>query len=99
MNFLFTPPNTHYDNGLGIPAHNFLNAANILKENNNTMAGVLPLYYLQRHSIELFLKSLIVCDCLIPWPATINGFFDFFNRLIILLILLTFKFLFLSPCF
>ena len=60
MNFLFTPPNTHYDNGLGITAHNFSNAADILKNNNSTMAGVLPLYYLQRHAIELFLKSLIV---------------------------------------
>jgi len=60
MNFLFTPPNTHYDNGLGITANNFSSAASILKENNSTMAGVLPLYYLQRHAIELFLKSLIV---------------------------------------
>lgn len=60
MNYLITPPNTHYDGGLGITAYNFSSAADILKNHNNSMDGILPLCYLQRHAIELFLKSLIV---------------------------------------
>ena len=60
MNYLITPPNTHYDGGLGITACNFSRASDILKKHNNSMDGILPLCYLQRHAIELFLKSLIV---------------------------------------
>jgi len=60
MNYLITPPNTHYDGGLGITAYNFSNAADILKENESSTNGILPLCYLQRHAIELFLKSVIV---------------------------------------
>ncbi|SNS85400.1 hypothetical protein [Pseudomonas segetis] len=60
MNYLITPPNTHYDGGLGITACNFSQAADSLREVKNLMIGILPTCYLQRHAIELFLKSLIV---------------------------------------
>ncbi len=60
MNYLFTPPNTHYDGGLGITACSFSSAANILKEHDESTDEILPLCYLQRHAIELYLKSLIV---------------------------------------
>jgi len=60
MNYLITAPNTHYDGGLGITAYNFSNAADILKKNDNSINGILPLCYLQRHAIEFFLKSAIV---------------------------------------
>ncbi|MHA6494412.1 hypothetical protein ACX0MV_14330 [Pseudomonas borbori] len=60
MNYLITPPNTHYDGGLGITACNFSQAADSLREAKNLMIGILPICYLQRHAIELFLKSLIV---------------------------------------
>lgn len=59
MNYLITPPSTHYDGGLGITACNFSHAADTLKEHGGMLDGLLPLYYLQRHSIELFIKSLI----------------------------------------
>jgi hypothetical protein len=60
MNYLITPPVTHYDGGLGITACNFSQAADSIREVDNLMIGILPLCYLQRHAIELFLKSLIV---------------------------------------
>jgi len=60
MNYLITPPSTHYDEGLGITACNFSSAADILKKHDEPMNEILPLCYLQRHAIELFLKSLIV---------------------------------------
>lgn len=60
MNYLITPPCTHYDGGLGITACSFSSAADILKNHGAPMNETLPLCYLQRHAIELFLKSLIV---------------------------------------
>ncbi|WP_047605165.1 hypothetical protein [Pseudomonas putida] len=60
MNYLITPPNLHYDGGLGITACIFSHAADALKEADNAMIDTLPICYLQRHSIELFLKSFIV---------------------------------------
>lgn len=59
MNYLITPPLTHYDGGLGITGCNFWHAAKILKEHGTSSDGVLPLCYLHRHAIELFLKSVI----------------------------------------
>lgn len=59
MNYLITPPSTHYDGGMGITGCNFRHAADTLKEHGSSMDGVLPLCYLYRHAIELFLKSLI----------------------------------------
>ena len=60
MNYLITPPTLQYDGGLGITACNFSHAADALQEANNAMIDTLPICYLQRHSIELFLKSFIV---------------------------------------
>ncbi|WP_318615791.1 hypothetical protein [Sporosarcina sp. YIM B06819] len=62
MKYMFTDPNTHIDFGFGLNASNFHSTANYLWENNpdrNTI-GLLPNLYLYRHSIELYLKSLIV---------------------------------------
>ena len=59
MNYLITPPSTHYDGGIGITGCNFRHAAATLKEHGSSIDGVLPLCYLHRHAIELFLKSII----------------------------------------
>ncbi|PCJ42857.1 MAG: hypothetical protein COA71_04995 [SAR86 cluster bacterium] len=60
MMFMLTPPQTHYDGGLGITATNFYNAGKLLKENEKSLLdGTLPLGFLLRHAIELFLKSFI----------------------------------------
>lgn len=59
MNYLFTPPSTHYDGGIGITGCNFRHAANTLKKHGTSLDGVLPLCYLHRHAVELFLKSII----------------------------------------
>jgi hypothetical protein len=60
MQYLFTPPNTHYDGGLGATADQFSTAAESLEKNDSSMAGVLPKSYLQRHALELWFKSFIV---------------------------------------
>lgn len=59
LNILITPPETHFDKGLGISAWRFRDAANVLNsfENGNDLLS--PIGYLQRHAIELYLKSLI----------------------------------------
>lgn len=62
MKYKFTDPDTHIDFGFGLLASNFYSTADFLWENNpdkNTI-GLLPNLYLYRHSIELYLKSLIV---------------------------------------
>lgn len=59
MNYLITPPSSHYDGGIGITGCNFRHAADTLKEHGSSLDGVLPLCYLHRHAIELFLKSVI----------------------------------------
>lgn len=59
MNYLITPPSTHYDGGIGITGCNFRYAAETLKKYGSSSDGVLPLCYLHRHAIELFLKSVI----------------------------------------
>ncbi|MCW4152767.1 hypothetical protein OM427_24950 [Halomonas sp. 18H] len=58
MNFLITPPSSHFDGGIGITACNFKNAAETLKEHGSSLDDVLPLCYLYRHAVELFLKSV-----------------------------------------
>ncbi|WP_146218702.1 hypothetical protein [Halomonas sp. LBP4] len=58
MNYLITPPSTHYDGGIGITGCNFRHAAETLKEHGSSLDGVLPLCYLHRHAVELFLKSI-----------------------------------------
>jgi hypothetical protein len=59
MNYLITPPAIHYDGGLGVTGCHFRNAAELLKEHGSFSEGILPLCYLHRHALELFLKLLI----------------------------------------
>jgi hypothetical protein len=59
MNVFITPPEKHFDGGLGNSASNFKDASEALKNSKNNQSGDLPICYLQRHSIELYLKSLI----------------------------------------
>ncbi|DAB38560.1 MAG: hypothetical protein A2023_00445 [Sulfuricurvum sp. GWF2_44_89] len=59
MNYLITPPSTHYDGGIGITGCDFRHSAETLKKHISPSDGLLPLCYLHRHAIELFLKSVI----------------------------------------
>lgn len=59
MNYLLTPPHMHYDLGFGISADEFKNAADILLKTKSSQDILLPINYLKRHAIELYLKSLI----------------------------------------
>jgi hypothetical protein len=59
MNVFITPPEKHFDAGLGSSASNFKGASESLKSSGDNQSGDLPICYLQRHSIELYLKSLI----------------------------------------
>ncbi len=59
MNVLITPPESHFDRGLGISAWHFRDAATLLLVSEDSRNLLSPISYLQRHSIELFLKSLI----------------------------------------
>ena len=54
------PPERHFDGGLGATAGEFKRSAEELKVTKGTALAHLPVCYLQRHSIELYLKSLIV---------------------------------------
>lgn len=60
--YLFAPLDKHYDKGFGAVADSFLDAATALKEqyNRGKLNGHLPICYLFRHSIELFLKGAII---------------------------------------
>ncbi|MFT6835251.1 MAG: hypothetical protein ACJA0H_001287 [Francisellaceae bacterium] len=59
MNIFITPPDKHFDGGLGSSASNFKSASESLKNSEENSSVDLPICYLQRHSIELYLKSLI----------------------------------------
>jgi hypothetical protein len=59
MNVFITPPEKHFDSGLGYSASKFKSASEALKNSGDSQSGDLPICYLQRHSIELYLKSLI----------------------------------------
>ena len=59
MNILITPPEMHFDKGLGISAWRFREAAKVLIDSENNRDLISPVGYLQRHAIELYLKSLI----------------------------------------
>ncbi len=59
MNYLITPPSTHFDYGLGITACNFDHAADVLEEHKSGLDDTLPLSFLRRHAVELYLKSFI----------------------------------------
>lgn len=61
MKYLFTDISTHIDLGFGITASNFRRTATFLDENykDGFNSGAMPVLYLFRHSVELYLKSLI----------------------------------------
>ncbi|MFS0562765.1 hypothetical protein AB1K91_18780 [Terribacillus sp. 179-K 1B1 HS] len=61
MKYMMTETSTHIDLGFGITAANFRQTALFLDENYNdsVYTGEMPILYLYRHSVELFLKSLI----------------------------------------
>lgn len=60
--YLFAPLDKHYDKGFGAVADSFKDAGKALKEkyNRGMINGHLPICYLFRHSIELFLKGCII---------------------------------------
>lgn len=60
--YLFAPIDKHFDKGFGAVADSFQDAAMVLKEtyNRGRLNGHLPICYLFRHSIELFLKGSIL---------------------------------------
>jgi hypothetical protein len=62
MNYLMTPLEEHYDDGFGAMAMSFRLAAEKLKkiEEDDSFLQHLPLNFLLRHSIELYLKSGII---------------------------------------
>lgn len=49
----------HFDKGLGISAWHFRDAAKVLTNSEGNKDLLSPIGYLQRHAIELYLKSLI----------------------------------------
>ena len=59
--YYFLPMKDQSDFGFGLVASSFLGAADELKENSFALGfEYLPICYLRRHSIELFLKSFII---------------------------------------
>ncbi|WP_430789076.1 hypothetical protein VBD025_02720 [Virgibacillus flavescens] len=61
MKYMMTDIATHIDLGFGVTASNFRQTALFLDENydDSIYTGEMPILYLYRHSVELFLKSLI----------------------------------------
>ncbi|GBG15712.1 chromosomal replication initiator protein DnaA [Novimethylophilus kurashikiensis] len=60
---LFTPLDKHLDNGFGAVADSFREAADILRTAEGGISpfhGHLPISYLYRHAIELYLKASII---------------------------------------
>lgn len=60
--YSFTPLEDHYDKGFGAVADSFQDAGNALKAQYSRamLNGHLPICYLFRHAIELFLKGSII---------------------------------------
>jgi len=60
--YLFAPLDRHYDKGFGAVADSFYEAGTELKEqySRSKLNGHLPICYLFRHAIELFLKGAII---------------------------------------
>ncbi len=62
--YMFLPLNEHVDGGLGATGDAFLEAAKSLSETKTEKPNIfnvhLPLNFLYRHAIELYLKSIIV---------------------------------------
>lgn len=59
MNVYITPPITHFDRGIGFSAWQFKDSAELLLNSENPNDIISPICYLQRHAIELYLKSII----------------------------------------
>ena len=59
MNVYITPPITHFDRGVGFSAWQFKDSAELLLNSKNPNDILSPICYLQRHAIELYLKSII----------------------------------------
>jgi hypothetical protein len=74
----FKPMHLHYDGGLGATADAFKEAADRLSEtvgSNLFLHAILPICYLYRHAVELYLKSMIVVvhrRLHIPWAGDIG---------------------------
>ena len=63
MNYLMTPLHKHADLGFGATADSYKDAADTLKANgaeHSHFNGHLPINFLRRHAIELYLKSGII---------------------------------------
>lgn len=64
MQYLFTGIDTHLDFGFGITGESYYYSAEYLLENKENLKAdsqvEMPINFLYRHSIELFLKSLII---------------------------------------
>jgi hypothetical protein len=62
LNYTFLPLNAHIDGGFGAIADSFMKAANNLDQNDGkTFSNShLPINFLYRHAIELYLKSIII---------------------------------------
>jgi len=62
MQYMLIPLNQHFDGGLGATGEAFEEAANLLSNSEDARANNihLPINFLYRHAIELYLKSMIV---------------------------------------
>lgn len=60
--YLFLPFNMHFDGGFGATGDAFKNAGDALKrkKRRGLLNSHLPLFFLYRHAIELYLKSVII---------------------------------------
>lgn len=58
--YLLMPFDTHYDFGFGVTADAYKDAADKLSEERVGLNAHLPVRFLLRHSIELYLKSAII---------------------------------------
>ncbi|RXU06233.1 hypothetical protein B1F69_00065, partial [Pseudomonas syringae] len=59
MLYMMLPLDRHFDSGFGAVADSFRDAADAL-EDTPTLNTHLPVSFLYRHAIELFLKSAII---------------------------------------
>ncbi|MFB9159854.1 hypothetical protein [Chromobacterium violaceum] len=75
---MFTPLETHYDQGFGAVAISFVHAADVVAEPESSISSInshLPASFLYRHAIELFLKSGIIIlhrKLNIPWGSGVS---------------------------
>lgn len=57
--YLLMPLHMHYDHGFGMTADQFKESADELMESDSSKDLLMPINFLKRHSLELYLKSLI----------------------------------------